>query len=368
MYSADSLFKIMVEVKASDMYVSIGSYPMLKVEGQALPLEEEIITAQTIANLKNELLSEEMRARFEKENEVDFTFSYPGIGRFRINFFRQRGSDAFVARQIINRIKSVAELKLPPIIEELALEKRGLILVVGATGSGKSTTLASMIDFRNRNESGHILTLEDPIEFLHQHNRSIVNQREIGQDTTSFSRALKSALREAPSMLLIGEIRDTETMSAALSFSETGHLVLSTLHATNAHQAIERILSFYEKGLQTLIQFQLAQNIRAIIAQRLVPTINKSITSALEILLPTARIKDIIMKGDFHLLRGTMEASVNEGLHTFDQYLYKLFKHNVISEETAIQYADRQNDQKMLIKSEEEHHFTHKIELDYNDE
>ncbi|NQU67249.1 MAG: PilT/PilU family type 4a pilus ATPase [Candidatus Marinimicrobia bacterium] len=368
MYTANSLFKVMVEVKASDMFVSIGSYPMLKVEGQSLPLEEDIVTPKVIANLKNELLNDELKVKYEKDNEVDFTFSYPGIGRFRINFFRQRGSDAFVARQIINRIKSIAELKLPPVMEELALEQRGMILVVGATGSGKSTTLASMIDFRNSHESGHILTLEDPIEFLHQHKKSIVNQREIGQDTNSFSRALKSALREAPSMLLIGEIRDTETMSSALSFSETGHLVLSTLHANNAHQAIDRILSFYDKGIQPMIQFQLSQNIRAIIAQRLIPTINKSITSCLEILLPTPRIKDIIMKGDFHLLRGTMEASVNEGLHTFDQYLYKLFKHNVISEETAIKYADRQNDQKMLIKSEEEHHFTQKIELDYDDE
>ncbi|MFQ6611172.1 MAG: PilT/PilU family type 4a pilus ATPase, partial [Fidelibacterota bacterium] len=290
MYTADSLFKVMVEVKASDMYISIGSYPMLKVDGQSLPLEEEVVSYQNIIELKKELLSQELLDKYDRENEVDFTFSFPGIGRFRINFFRQRGSDAFVARQIINKIKSIAELKLPPIIEDLALEKRGLILVVGATGSGKSTTLASMIDFRNSHESGHILTLEDPIEFLHQHNKSIVNQREIGQDTNSFSRALKSALREAPSMLLIGEIRDKETMSSALSFSETGHLVLSTLHATNAHQAIERIISFYDKGLQPLIQFQLSQNIRAIIAQRLVPTLSKGITSALEILLPTPRI------------------------------------------------------------------------------
>ncbi len=367
MYTIESLFKVMVEVKASDLFVSIGAFPMLKVQGQNLPLEEERITPAIMKNLKEEILNDEQKEKYTLENEIDFTFSYPGIGRFRVNFFRQRGSDAFVARQIINKIKTIAELNLPPIIEELALEQRGLILVVGATGSGKSTTLAAMVDHRNRNEAGHILTLEDPIEFLHQHQKSIVNQREIGQDSVSFVRALKSALRETPSMLLVGEIRDTETMSSALSFSETGHLVLSTLHAINAHQAIERILSFYDTALQPMIQFQLSQNIKAIIAQRLVPTLNKSITSALEILLPTPRIKDIIMKGDFHLLRGTMEASVNEGLHTFDQYLYQLYKHNVISEEIAIQYADRQNDQKMLIRSEEEHHFTQKIELEFED-
>ena len=239
MYTIKKLFKIMVEIKASDLFISVGSYPMLRVDGDTLPLEEERIMPPLMNELKNQILNEEQIKKYESESEIDFTYSYPGIGRFRVNFFRQRGSDAFVARQIINEIKTVAELNLPEVIEELSLVKRGLVLVVGATGSGKSTTLAAMVDYRNRSQSGHILTLEDPIEFLHQHNKSIVNQREIGQDSDSYDRALKSALREAPSLLLIGEIRDSETMRAALSFSETGHLVLSTLHANNASQTIE---------------------------------------------------------------------------------------------------------------------------------
>ncbi|MBT3250481.1 MAG: PilT/PilU family type 4a pilus ATPase [Candidatus Marinimicrobia bacterium] len=364
MYTIKKLFKIMVEIKASDLFISVGSYPMLRVDGDTLPLEEERIMPPLMNELKNQILNEEQIKKYESESEIDFTYSYPGIGRFRVNFFRQRGSDAFVARQIINEIKTVAELNLPEVIEELSLVKRGLVLVVGATGSGKSTTLAAMVDYRNRSQSGHILTLEDPIEFLHQHNKSIVNQREIGQDSDSYDRALKSALREAPSLLLIGEIRDSETMRAALSFSETGHLVLSTLHANNASQTIERILSFFDSSLQPMIQFQLSQNIKAIIAQRLVPTLEGGVVGALEMLLPTPRIKNIISNGDFHLLRATMEASVNEGLHTFDQYLYKLYQHNVISDETAVQFADRQNDQKMLIRSQEETHITERIELD----
>lgn len=353
MYEIDELLKVMVEADASDLFVTLGAYPMLKIKGDVLPLEKEVITTENLQKLKKTLLSDEQIKQFNKEKELDYTYSLSGVGRFRINIFRQRNSDACVVRRIVLEIQSLEELSLPPILGELAMQDRGLVLVVGAAGSGKSTTLAAMIDHRNRNESGHILTLEDPVEFLHHHKMSVVNQREIGQDTTSFHSALRSALREAPSMLLIGEIRDEITMSAALNFAETGHLVLSTLHAINASQTIDRILSFYDVLKHDMIRLQISQTLNGIIAQRLVPTKLDSRSAVLEILLSTARVRELLQRGEVDLLASTIANSSMEGMKLFDQSIYELYKENIITQETAITYADRPTDLLLKIRSDE---------------
>lgn len=363
MYKVEELLKVMVEAKASDLYVSLGAYPMLKISGKVLPLEKDLVTPEVLDALKAGILNAEQEQAFAHGHELDFPYSLPGVGRFRVNFFRQRNSDSFVIRQIVSRILTFKELNLNPLLGELVLKERGLILVVGATGSGKSTTLAAMVDHRNTQIPGHILTLEDPIEFLHSHKKSIVNQREVGEDTDSFPAALKSALREAPSMLLIGEIRDQTTMSAALNFAETGHLVLSTLHANNAYQTIERIESFYDSSQHPMIRLQLSQNLQAVIAQRLVPTVEGKRTAVLEILLSTARVRDLIHKGEIDLLRHTIESSTGDGMQLFDQSLYTLYKEGVITEEAAILCSDRPTDLKLRIRSKAEQLYTEKIEL-----
>ncbi|NQV30106.1 MAG: PilT/PilU family type 4a pilus ATPase [Candidatus Marinimicrobia bacterium] len=344
----------MAEAGGSDLYVSVGAFPMVKISGEVYPIEKEKLSVENLTALRQEMLNEEQLAEYHTQKELDYTLSLAGVGRFRVNFFRQRGTDSFVVRQIVSEIRSIGDLGLPPILSDLALKDRGLVLVVGSTGSGKSTTLAAMIDHRNANKSGHILTLEDPIEFLHSHKKSVVNQREIGNDTLSFSKALKSALREAPSVLLVGEIRDREAMESALNFAETGHLVFSTLHATNTSQTLERILSFYDRSEQDLAQMQLSQNLAAIVAQRLVPSEEGKLTAALEILISTARIRDLIAKGSVDLLPQAIRAGAGEHMQLFDQALYQLYKEKKISEFTAIEFADHPTDLKLMISSTEE--------------
>ncbi len=368
MYSIKDLLNVMRETEASDLYVALGTYPMLKIEGKAIPLEKEIVTPSIMNSLKAEILDDNNNLLYSQKKELDFTYSLPGEGRFRVNFFRQRNSDSFVIRRIISDIKTLEELKLPQLLGDLVEKDRGLVLVVGSTGSGKSTTMAAMINHRNSTIPGHILTLEDPIEFLHNHKKAIITQREIGIDTASFQTALKSALREAPSMLLIGEIRDQETMLAALNFAETGHLVVSTLHASNAYQTIERICSFYRLEQQEMIHLQLSQNLLGIVAQRLVPTIDGGRIAALEIMLSSARVRDLVRKGEYQLLRHTIESSTNEGMMLFDQALYQYYKEGLISEDIAIQNSDRPHDLKLKIKSKEEQLFNQKIELAEDDE
>jgi twitching motility protein PilU len=363
MYQIEDLLKVMVESEASDLFVSLGTYPMLKIKGKNYPIEKEKITPKILDELKQSMLTEEQMKQFARELELDYNYSLPGVGRFRVNFFRQRNSDSFVIRRITSEILSLEQLNLPPVLGELVLKKQGLILVVGSTGSGKSTTLAAMIDHRNSRMAGHILTLEDPIEFLHQHKKSVVNQREIGVDSSSYEHALKSALREAPSLLLIGEIRDQATMSAALNFAETGHLVLSTLHATNASQCIERVMSFYDSRQADMVRAQISSILQAVIAQRLVSTVDGNRAAVLEILLTTARVRDLIGKGDIELLRHTIEESTMEGMQLFDQALLKMFQEGRISEDTAIRYADRPTDLKLQIRSQEKHTTSQVIEL-----
>jgi len=363
MYEINDLLNVMVESEASDLYITLGAYPMLKIKGDVIPLEKEKIVPEALEKLKTSLLNDKQLKEFKNNKEIDYTYSLPGVGRFRVNFFRQRNSDAFVARRIVLEVKTLQEMELPPILGELVNRKRGLILVVGSTGSGKSTTLAAMLDHRNRERSGHILTLEDPVEFLHNHNKSIVNQREVGQDTNSFNNALRSALREAPSMLMLGEIRDEVTMSAALNFAETGHLVLSTLHSSNAPQTMERILSFYETSKHDMINLQMSQTFTAIIAQRLIPTEDESRKAIFEILLSTARARDLLKRGEFELLRSTIARGTAEGMRLFDDSLFELHHQNKISEDTALNYADRPTDLLLKIRATQKHKKTSNIKL-----
>ena len=364
MYSIETLLKLMIKSKANDLFISLGSYPVLTIGSDVVSLKEEKVSTETLQDFRKSFLTTEQEDIFIKEKELDFAYSFPGVGRFRVNYFLQRGSDAMVVHYIPTAIKPLDELGLPQNLSKIALEDRGLILIVGSAGSGKSTTLAALIDHRNQNKTGHILTLEDPIEFLHQHKKSIVNQREIGQDSHSFKRALKSALRENPSALLMGEIRDMETIATAVNFAETGHLVLSTMHATNTQLAVERIFNIYGPDLQKAARDQLSENINAIIAQRLVPTKDKQLIPAIEILLPSSRVKDLIKKGEIHLLPRALEFSRTEGMQTFDQCLLQFYKDGIITPETAINYSDHKTDITMKIKAEGWDRKEHTIQLD----
>ena len=364
MYNIEILLKLMLESKANDLFISLGSYPVLMINGDYVKLQEEKITTEMLQDFRKGLLTTVQEQIFIREKELDFAYSIQGVGRFRVNYFVQRGSDAIVIHHIPTTIKTPVELGLPTNLSELALQDRGLILIVGSAGSGKSSTLAAMIDHRNQNKKGHILTLEDPIEFLHSHKKSIVNQREIGQDSLSFKRALKSALRENPSALLMGEIRDMDTIATAVNFAETGHLVLSTMHATNTQLAVERIFNIYGPELQKAARNQLSENICAIIAQRLVPTKDNKLIPAIEILLPSNRVIDLIKKGEIHLLPRALEFSKTEGMQTFDQSLMQLYQDGIITPETAINYSDHKTDLTMKIKSEGWNRKDNTIQLD----
>jgi len=282
--------------------------------------------------------------------EMNLALYYPDLGRFRVNIFRQRGNVGFVFRQIKVEIVPIDQLGLPPIIKQIAMSKRGLVLFVGATGSGKSTSLAAMIDHRNTHAPGHIVTIEDPIEFVHRHKQAIISQREIGFDTHSFANALKNTLRQAPDVILIGEIRDTETMEAAIAFAETGHLCLSTLHANNANQAIERIMNFFTSERHAQIYLQLSLNLRAIVSQRLVPGVDGKRVAALEVMMDTPRIRDLIQKGEVAHIKEAMEQGVQEGCQTFDHVLYLLYRQGKISLEQALINADSANNLRLKIK------------------
>ena len=349
----NELIKTMVQKDASDLYITVGAPPMYRIEGDVYAMSPTKLTPEMTKAIANQFLSDEQKEKFEKENEIDLAYSISGVGRLRLNIFRQRGSIGIVIRHIKSKIQTLDQLGMPEVLKQLALQKRGLILVTGATGSGKSTTLAAMIDEQNSNRTCHIVTVEDPLEFLHYHRKSIVTQREVGMDTKSYQRALKSALRQAPDVLLIGEIRDQETMSSALKFAETGHLVLSTLHSVNTNQTMERVMNFFPPEQQKMIQLQLSQNLRGIISQRLVDRHNENgRVAALEIMLNTPRISDLIYKGEFEKIKETIAASNQEGLQTFDQSLFDLYQQGSIGYEEALRNADSSNDLKLRIKME----------------
>ncbi len=350
----DALLKTMVKQEASDLYLIVGAPPSLSAKGKFVRIGKDDLTNDQIVEMSNGLMREDQAQEFEVSLEQNLAYSLPGIGRFRVNIMKQRNSVAMVIRQIKLDILSLEDLKLPAVLGELALESRGLVLVTGATGSGKSTTLAAMVDYRNRTKSGHIITIEDPLEFIHQHKKSIVTQREVGMDTKSYKDALKSALRQAPDVMLIGEIRDRETMEAAISFAETGHLVLSTLHSNNANQTLERILNFFPVPEHRQIYMQLSLNLRGVICQRLVKTLNgDGRAGVLEIMLGSPRISDLIHKGDTTGLKSVISASNHEGMQTFDQHLYELYKSEIIDYDIAIRAADSANDLKLRIRMEE---------------
>ena len=335
---------------ASDLYLSTDSPPSYRIKGSVKPAGSKVLTEEDTERLALSIMKDEQQAEFQKYSEMNLALHYPTFGRFRVNIFRQKGSVSLVIRRIKTEIPTFEDLELPSVFKEIAMAKRGLVLIVGATGSGKSTTLASMVDYRNANQPGHIITIEDPIEFVHSHKKSIISQREIGMDTGSYEIALKNALRQAPDVILIGEIRDTTTMEAALSFSETGHLCLATLHSNNANQAMERIMNFFPSERHKQIYLQLSLNLKAIASQRLVKTVDKKRIAAVEILLGSPRIKDLIHKGQIAELKEAMEKGSTVGMQTFDTHLFELYRSGKISLEEALKNADSANNLRLKIK------------------
>jgi twitching motility protein PilU len=345
--------KLMTEKNASDMFLTTGAPVNIKVEGKLYPLGNTGLPSGMVKKIAYSLMDEGDVPRFEKDLELNMAIAVKDAGRFRINVFKQRGEVGMVIRAIKSEIPSFEALKLPPVLRDLVMEQRGLILVVGATGSGKSSSLASMLDYRNTNASGHILTIEDPIEFLHKHKKSIVNQREVGLDTHTYHEALKNAMREAPDVIMIGEIRDTDTMESAIAFSETGHLCLSTLHSNNADQTMERILNFFPEPAHKNILMNLSLNLRAIVSQRLVVGKDGRRLPAVEVLLNTPFIRDLIRRGNIHELKEAMERSLSEGMQTFDQSLFTLFKEGRIELEEALKKADSRDGLALKIRMSE---------------
>ncbi len=347
------LLEEMVRQNASDLYITVESPPMYRVEGVTFPWGEAKYSPEETEIMAMSLMSDTQKLFFNRRWEMNLSISYPNLGRFRVNIFRQRGYFGLVFRHIKIYIRTIDELSLPQVFKELAMVKRGLVLVAGRTGSGKSTTLAALIDYRNSNATGHVVTVEDPIEFVHGHKMSIITQREVGIDTHGYASALKHTLRQAPDVILIGEVRDVETMEAAIDYAETGHLCLSTIHANNANQAIERIMNFFPSERHRQIYLQLSLNLKSIISQRLVPNTEGTRVAAVEILLDTPRVKDLIHKGQVDVLKETMAQGTVEGMQTFDQSLFDLYQQGIIDYDTAVGYADSANDLRLRIKMEE---------------
>lgn len=345
------ILPVMVEKGASDLYLTVGLPPMYRIGGVVQPIGDRKFTPADLEALAESNMNEKQWGEFQLQMEIDLALSIPNLSRFRLNVFRQRGSVGMVIRRVAFGVGSLDELRLPPILKDVSLTKRGLVLVVGSTGSGKSTTLAAMIDHRNANAADHIISIEDPIEFVHRHKKSIITQREVGFDTHSFHEGLKRAMRQAPDVILIGEIRDTETMEAAITFADTGHLCLGTLHSTNANQCIERILNFFSVDSSPKILMQLSMILRAIISQRLIPTVDGNRVPAVEILLDTPRIKDLIRKGGIDTLKEAIGQGAQEGCQTFDHALFSLYKEGKISMEQALANADSANDLRLKIKN-----------------
>ena len=343
-------FEEMVEKDSSDLYLTASRPPMYRVDGRVRESGDAVFGPQDLEALAKSFLSDEQWSEFRTKKEMNLALALPSGVRFRVNLMRQRGSIGMVVRKIKVEIPPFDSLGLPPILKKLPMLKRGLILVVGGTGAGKSTTLASMIDVRNSNDEGHIITIEDPIEFVHQHKKSIVTQREVGFDTNSFQDALVNTLRQAPDVILIGEIRDSETMEAAITFADTGHLCFGTLHSTNANQSFERILNFFPPERYAQLRLQLSLNLRAIVSQRLVRTVGGGRVAAHEVLLDTPRIKDLIKKGEMELLKEAMEQGIREGCQSFDQALFVLYREGKVSLEEALANADSANNLRLKIK------------------
>jgi twitching motility protein PilU len=337
----DRLFQLMKEKNASDMFFAVNSPVHIKINGNLIPINQQKLEPENIHALLAEICSPEQMAELERENELNMGVSVPNLGRFRLSAFRQRGSISAVFRFVPANIPVLAELALPPILADLIMEKRGLLLLVGATGSGKSTTIASMLDHRNELRSGHILTLEDPIEYLFKNKKSIVNQREIGSDAKDFYTALRNSMRQAPDCILIGEIRDRETMAAALAYAQSGHLVLATLHANNSYNALNRIISFYPIENRAALLQDLSSTVKAIVSQRLIRSVSGGTrTAAVEVMLNTRHISDLIEKGEISQIKEALEKSLSAGSQSFEMALFQLVQQGLISQEEALANAD----------------------------
>ncbi len=353
----DSLLKLMLDKKASDLFITRGVPPSLKINGKIMPVGKVPLSGRQARELVEAVMDDQQRAEFHAHHELNFAITSEHVehARFRVSAFYQRNDVGMVLRLIETRIPTVEELLLPPILDELVMTKRGIIFLVGATGTGKSTTLAAMVGHRNRNSRGHIISVEDPIEFIHQHAGCIVTQREVGIDTESYEVALKNTLRQAPDVILIGEIRTRETMEQAITFAETGHLVLTTLHANNANQALDRVQHFFPVERHAQLWMDLSLNLRAMVAQQLIPTADgKGRRAAVEILINTPLVSDLIRKGEVHKLKELMIRSTELGMQTFDQALFRLYNDGVVTYEDAIAAADSKNDLRLMIKLQSE--------------
>ncbi len=348
--SLRKLLSVMKDQDASDLYIAAEAPPSYRIKGSVRPLGNTPLNASQCAQLANSCMNEKQKATFSAEYEMNLSLHYPEIGRFRVNIFKQRGAVGMVIRMITTEIATIDDLKLPPIFKDISMTKRGLVIMVGATGSGKSTSLAAMIDWRNSNQAGHIITIEDPVEYVHQHKQCIVTQREVGTDTLSFQAALKNTLRQAPDVILLGEIRDMETMEHAIEFAETGHLAMATLHANNANQTLERIINFFPEERHPQILMNLGMNLRAILSQRLIKTVDGGRVASIEILINTPRISDLIVKSDVDAIKETMAAGEQYGMNTFDQDLLRLWKEDRISEDVALANSDSPNDLRLKMK------------------
>lgn len=343
------LLQVMLDKKASDMFITSGFPPAVKLNGSLEPLNNTVLTEKHTEALTLGIMNEYQRKEFLSKNECNFAIA-PAFGRFRVNAFRQQGRAGMVLRVINTKIPKLEDLGVPDTLSKIIMEKRGLVIIVGATGSGKSTTLAAMLGYRNANQAGHIITIEDPIEFVHPHNKSIFTQREVGVDTESWEAALKNTLRQAPDVILIGEIRDRETMEYAVAFAETGHLCLATLHANNSNQALDRIINFFPEERRHQLLMDLSLNLKAIVSQRLIPSKEKGRVPAVEILLNTSYIADLIFKGEVPAIKEAMKKGREYGMQTFDQALFDLYEENAITYEDALRNADSSNDIRLEIK------------------
>ena len=349
----DKLFGLMAEKQASDIFISAGAPIHIKIQGNTVPVNQQTMLPDMIEKIARELMNEEQQKRFAETMEMNLSFGISGIGNFRVNIFRQRASISIVVRYILGNIPALDTLGMPNVLAQLIMEKRGLILIVGATGTGKSTTIASMLDYRNANRSGHILTVEDPIEFLFKHKKSLVNQREIGMDTRGWDDALKNAMRQAPDCILIGEIRDKETMSAAIAYAQTGHLCLGTLHANNSYHALNRIINFFPLESRTALNLDLAVSLKAIVSQRLVKKPDGKRIPSAEVLLNTRHVQELIERGEVQGIKEAMEQSLAPGSQTFEQNLFQMFKANIITLDEALANSDSPTNLSWLINNSE---------------
>jgi twitching motility protein PilU len=347
------LLRLMLSKKASDMFITTGFPPAMKVDGKVTPISSQVLTPQQAREIARSIMNDKQATEFDATNECNFAIGIPNVARFRVNAFVQRGSVGLVFRTITTKIPKFEDLGLPDVLKDIAMTKRGLVIFVGGTGSGKSTSLAAMIGYRNENTYGHIITIEDPVEFVHEHINCVITQREVGVDTDNWQIALKNTLRQAPDVILIGEIRDRETMDYAIAFAETGHLCMATLHANSTNQALDRIINFFPEERRHQLLMDLSLNIRAFISQRLIPKIDGiGRAAAIEVMLNSPLISDLIFKGDVHEIKEIISRSRELGMQTFDQALFDLYEANQISYEDALRNADSVNDLRLKIKLE----------------